>query len=730
MSSEPDLYQFAGYCLDVPERRLTLKGQPVALPDKSFEVLHFLVQNAGKLVGKDELLGKLWPEAFVEESNLAKHVSILRKALEDGQSGKDYIETVPKRGYRFIAPISTVERKARTAGGSGNGHDSLAVEPPLHDGPESPLADSLPPAPLAPPRVLRQPPAWRPLVIGTTVICLAILLFAVRWARLQRGDETTDFQLVGVLTDSGRAQDLAISPDGHYVAYLQQERSGVGLRLRHIQTHSDIEILPPQYTPFGGVTFSPDNAYLYFVRGDVESSVKSLYRLPLLGGAAQKVRENVDSPVSFSPDGKQIAFEQHSLPEGMDLKIGALDGSLDELLAHFSDVVPTLVFSGPAWSPDGQTLAVSFKHSTSPERWILATVSLAAGRVQELYSSPNPIGRPAWLDGGKYLAIQLNDVNGHGQLWAVSFPRGQARRLIYDLGDYWYPLSASQDGRTLAAIALTGEVSDLWAMGPGALDKGHQISSGLPLYVVLWTADGTPLALSDDGQLWVIGAQESRHAVLSELPMKSHLARCAAHIVLTSYKAGQTTIFTANSDGSDLQALTTGRVRSPVCSPDGRNIYYFDLARPQRILRQSVGGGPAVELAQGLGETVAGRLTISPDGKLLAYAYRQRSDTQGLAWYLAILPTTGRGSVMKIKVPQIAMGPKWSPDGESLQFLLLRDGLINIWRQPVNGGAPEPTTHFENGRIADFDWSPDGKHLLVARGSSRFDVVLWSRRNP
>jgi len=725
MSDRPGLYQFAAFCLDIPERRLTLHGQPVPLPDKSFEVLHLLVQNAGKLVGKDELLGKLWPDAFVEESNLAKHISILRKALEDGARGKDYIETVPKRGYRFLVPVAALQSSPKPPVEASNGHSSFAPAPSLAGPPPVPATELSHPASVASPSV----PRGRFLAIAVVVGCLAVLAVAAyMWKRPSPSNAYGDYQLLGMLTDSGRIKDLAISPDGNYVAYFQQERDGVALRLRHVLTRSDIEILPPKYVAFGGVTFSNDNAYLYFVRGDIESSVKSLYRLPVLGGAAQNLRDGVDSPIAFSPDGKQIAFEQHGLAEGMDLKIAGLDGSFERLVAHFADVVPQLVFYGPAWSQDGRTVAVSFKRSTSPERWILATVSLADGHVQELFSDANALGRPSWWANGAGLVIPRNDANDHGQLWTISYPRGISHQLIQDLGDYSYALSISQDARTLAAMALTGVVSNLWIANPRGLDKDRQLSSGLPLYLALRAPDGTPLALSDNGQLWVIGANGSRHPILSEFPMKAHLARCGTRIALSSYKEGRTTVLIANADGSEPHELMTGRLRSPECSPDGKQVYYVDSTKPQRIIRQSVDGGPETEVATVLGDTLAGNLSISPDGKLLAYAFRQHSDPKTLAWYLAVIPTTGRGPVVRIKVPQIAIGPKWSADGRSLEFLLVRDGWMNLWRQSLQGGGLEPITHFENGTITDFDWLADGKHLLLARGSANYDVVLWTKR--
>jgi len=99
------LYGFGPFRLDPKECLLILDGRPVPLPPKAFEALLFLVENAGHLVDKDELMRRLWPDTFVEDGNVAKHVSLLRKILSEATNGREYIETIPKRGYRFVAEV-------------------------------------------------------------------------------------------------------------------------------------------------------------------------------------------------------------------------------------------------------------------------------------------------------------------------------------------------------------------------------------------------------------------------------------------------------------------------------------------------------------------------------------------------------------------------------------------------------------------------------------------------
>ena len=101
-------YAFGPYRLDSEKRVLVRDGTPVPLTPKATEMLLVLVEHAGHMVDKDTLINRVWPDAFVEEGNLNKNIFFLRKALGEWQGGREYIETVPKRGYRFVAPVSEV----------------------------------------------------------------------------------------------------------------------------------------------------------------------------------------------------------------------------------------------------------------------------------------------------------------------------------------------------------------------------------------------------------------------------------------------------------------------------------------------------------------------------------------------------------------------------------------------------------------------------------------------
>src|SRR5262245_36939488 len=128
------LYEFGPFRLDVDERLLMRDGRMTPLPPKVFDTLLVLVENSGRVVSKDELMQSLWPDTFVEESNLTQNISQLRRALGDGAAGAQYIETIPKRGYRFVAGVQPLAVIGVSAEESilVNGHASApAAEPGL-----------------------------------------------------------------------------------------------------------------------------------------------------------------------------------------------------------------------------------------------------------------------------------------------------------------------------------------------------------------------------------------------------------------------------------------------------------------------------------------------------------------------------------------------------------------------------------------------------------------------
>jgi Tol biopolymer transport system component len=194
-------------------------------------------------------------------------------------------------------------------------------------------------------------------------------------------------------------------------------------------------------------------------------------------------------------------------------------------------------------------------------------------------------------------------------------------------------------------------------------------------------------------------------------------------VLFGSFAGGEVDLVRVDADGTNAAKLVSGDIGPPICSADGY-VFYVNMVKPETISRIGVQGGAPVEIAKSPGFDILGRLTISPDARFLAFAYDEPPPATGTK--LAVIPASGGPLLKAYEVPSDVLGLCWSPDGHRLQYLLTRSGTTNIWEQPLDGGQPRQLTTFSSGRIFDFNWSIDGKRLLLARGETSKDVVLLS----
>jgi serine/threonine protein kinase/Tol biopolymer transport system component len=559
-------------------------------------------------------------------------------------------------------------------------------------------------------------------VAGLALLVAAGFL-ARRWTTQHRGLHPQSMEIAR-LTDSGKAEEVAISPDGRYVAYAQREAHGIALRVRQLVTGSDVQVLPSDAIRFEGLTFSPDGNHLYFVRPDnSDPGFKYLYVMPVLGGEAQRLVTDIDSPISFSPDGQHFVYTR-GIPShnATEIRIANNDGAGNRLLATMTDTFAGFQ-PGATWSPDGQTIAVPLMRFRKQPRFVLYAVGVADASAHELHSSPYPIGRAVWLRVDSLLSV-LKDREDRGQLWTISFPRGNVERLTNDLTNYEERTDLTGNAATLAAIQST-LVSNVWSVpGADALKATQIISLSLPLYEVTEAPNGRLLANSTDGKLWAFSADGKQRSLFTELSNVGAPAVCGNFVVLNSYMNGTSEMMRFDAGGSNPVRLTTGDFSRPVCSPDGRDAFYVEVGPPQKIWRIPLSGGTPVEIATVLGENVVGPIRISPDGKLLAYPYEEYTT---LKVKLALIPANGGPVVRILDAPGGVYESgsfRWSPGGRNVQYTLTQNGASNIWEQPLKGGPPHQLTKFNSGVIFDFSWSADGKRLLLCRGEVSSDVVL------
>jgi serine/threonine protein kinase/Tol biopolymer transport system component len=484
---------------------------------------------------------------------------------------------------------------------------------------------------------------------------------------------------VTMLTTTGNVRQGIISPDGKYLAYVAEEAGGQSLRVRQIATASTVQIVPPAagmwYT---GLTFSPDGNYVCYVR------FRMLYQVPVLGGASRKLVVDVDSPVTFSPDGQRLAFVRGFHWPECDLMVANVDGTGERRLAARK---PPAYFrrDGPAWSPDEKSIAVGCLHE-------VVAVQVADGKEETLASKlRGDVGRVAWLADGSGLLLTSFDDAGRRQIWQLAYPSGQVHRITNDTNDY-QDLSVTADSKAIVAVSGS-EVARIWVSPQGKPDRPRQINPGTGEYDGYWGFSWTPEGKivytsghSGGVNLWVMdadGSNPKQLTVAGGVGLGTSVCRDDRYIVFVSGNL----IWRMDIDGGNPKQLTNEKdAFSPQCSPDGKWVVY-ELApstlvqsRTTTIWKVPIDGDTPAQIT----EKPCSRPAISPDGKWIACVDSGK---------VTVLPFQGGPPRKTFYMPFWDGGPlDWTPDGKSVTFAARSELSTDIWIQPLVGGPPSTTT--------------------------------------
>ena len=568
------------------------------------------------------------------------------------------------------------------------------------------------------------------LTLGLFIAGMALLLGGLGLAIYKLSVRKSELNLQNMkivrITQSGKATDVAVSPDGQYVVYILREGERYSLNVRQVVTGSDVQVLPAEVLDFRGLTFSPDGNYIYFARSDKSNPNWSyLWQMPTLGGTPRQLARDIDSSVGFSPDGRKFAFAR-GVPDKGEVRVlvAGVGGSGERILAS----LPAAFWNGPDWSPDGKTVVVTTIGGTKVTRGVISAISVSDGAVREIYSTPQPLGQARWLADGSGLLVSIFDpaLGWRGQLWQISFPGGEAHRFTNDLTDYQASLDMTRDRKTLATIEST-TAADLWLAPAGDAARARQITTGARANNGLsWLASGALVYADYSGDLFSVQEDGGNRTLLTPGEHNNSFpATCGdgRFILFQAYRNEKLNVWRMDEDGSNPAQLTNEKLATrPECSPDGKWLLYAHLDDLTAWQVPIQGGLPLQMVAQNLSD--ARTPQISPDGKLLAYLVMPA--TLSSPRVLTVAPFGGGSPLYRFDVPMGAFEIRWAPDGKALDYHLTRAGASNIWRQALAGGPPKQITNFKSDRIFSFDWSRDGKQLALARGSTSSDVILIS----
>jgi Tol biopolymer transport system component len=498
--------------------------------------------------------------------------------------------------------------------------------------------------------------------------------------------------------------------------------------MRQIATGSDKEIIPATEARYVGLTFSPDGNYLYFVRNEPERpDINLLYQVPTLGGAPRLLITDVDSAVSFAPDGKRFVFLRDSGADANSkLIIANADGSNERALA----TLPLPGYKDPAWSPDGKTIAASILDPGGANLGRIVGLDPDTGKERTLYAATAQLSKPTWLPDSKTLAMIFQDVatNWDGQVGEVNARNGQFRRITNDLNNYSSStLAATSDAKQMVAVQSAPTVgiytmsSDPNASGaPTLIENREDVNVG-------WTSDGKLVAADWEGHMLSMNADGSnRTAIYSDRLFIAGLSVCqdGRHVLFSTPNKDTKgiSVFLLDLQAGTTKPITFGKAdTNAFCSPDSTFFLYTMLGNGKKLLmRQPLNGGEAKQIFPDFAEFAS----LTADGKIAAVLSIEGKsvDTKTV---IKLIDANG-GPVTKTIHPRTSIAGlmTFSPDGNYLYYPVNEHGVSNLVKQSVDGGDAVPVTKFDDLVIYDYSYDWNNKRLAVTRGRSNSDAVL------
>jgi eukaryotic-like serine/threonine-protein kinase len=361
----------------------------------------------------------------------------------------------------------------------------------------------------------------------TSLVVLALLAAAGYgiYAFLSRS-RAVPFENISIrkVTETGKAARVAISPDGKYILNVVRDHGQESLWLRNLPTNSDTQVIPPAQVHYLSLCFSPDGNYLYFVRSAAASEeLEYLYRAPMLGGIPQKLVTDIDSNITFSPDGKQFAFVRYGDPDPgkYRIMIDPVDSGGGDEKTLVSGPQTGCLF-GLTWAPDGKTLICVDLQPDGALTGLLQT-DATTHQQKTIFHSDGIFGDPVWMpNGAGQLVLSRDYISNYtrNQIAFVSYPEGKYRPVTNDINDY-SSLSLAADGRSLAAV-LNERHWDLFLVPAAAAGSGQaqQITSGQPVNTFSWTPGGQ-LIVDQELTLSLLNPDSGSKTML---PMEAHTA--------------------------------------------------------------------------------------------------------------------------------------------------------------------------------------------------------------
>jgi Tol biopolymer transport system component len=557
------------------------------------------------------------------------------------------------------------------------------------------------------------------------VIVAGLLLFAVvRWGLVRRvGIGSSQTLEVINLTNDGRVLDAAISPDGKLLASTRITSGRQSLWVRDLTSDQEWQLLPPALTRYWGMRFTPNGNQILYVSTQPTDSATVLSRIPVHGGSPTRIAAGIEGPPTISPDGMHVAFVRTYPVQHRDaLIVTTPDGGGERELAvrNHPDKFSS---SGPAWSPDGKSIAIGIGRNSDAE-CAIASISVDGATVVERTGWQwAAIGGMAWHNSGRTLVFSARPLHKTSlQLWSLNISDLGLKQITDEDREY-EEVTLSQTSSTLVTIN-TYEVSDVWAVSQSGdvrrlTTGGHEGADGLT------TSSNAQIVFTegeyDQSKLWGMNVDgTNRHRLTDNTGFLPFAARGGTLVAYVSTTGGTHHIWLIESDGRNNRQLTFGGGENyPTLTPDNNWVIYTSLAQGRGTLwRIPTSGGDPVQLTY---EGIFVRPVVSPDGKTIACSWRRDESDK---WQTAILPLDGGPPLKTFELPLAYLQIiRWTPNSRSFVYVNKKNGVQNLWEQPVDGSSPRQITNFSEDLILHYDLAASGEFIL-SRGGRRRDIAM------